>query len=68
MTNSNYTSDLQSGAGLAFTGGMLEALSAISGVGTLITIGTIFIPVGIIIIGFGLYERFFVSNLDKSSA
>ena len=68
MTNSNYTSDLQSGAGLAFTGGMLSAIGEIAVLHSLTTIGTLFIPVGLVIIGFGLYERFFVSNLDKSSA
>ena len=64
----SYKEDLTAGAGLSFVGGMLEALGSVAGIASLGSLGTVFIPVGVIIVGFGLYERFFVSKLNGSGA
>ncbi|MDE1971238.1 MAG: hypothetical protein KGI50_06730 [Patescibacteria group bacterium] len=68
-----YYTDLSSGAGLAFAGSMVEVIGTVgnlslSAQAALTTLGTAFLGVGVIIIGFGLYERFFTSKLSKKAA
>jgi hypothetical protein len=48
----------ETGLGLSISGGVMTALSSISGagIGGLATLGTVLIPVGIVFVAMGLYQ------------